>query len=249
MNWLSHVILYPLSLLTRFFAFWRKRQFDVGTWKSVEFELPTVAILSIKDENTRPVLVYLSELFRSAGLGEFVMVEQKTAKELGLVGLPVEGAEYVTQSAMSPTSDALVYKGSPVLPMSESVSLYPGRDVFVLTKHKLMSEVRHQRVILVTSVNRLFWEEEMWPIGSRFESTRMLSSVDFVLYTYTGERPDEVYWREQAQCWCHASVEVVLIQMSSGEHSLVQSVYYCGDQSENIEDHDTFERLFINSLF
>ncbi|UXP32445.1 hypothetical protein N6H18_00450 [Reichenbachiella agarivorans] len=250
MNVVFKLLLYPWALMTGFFACWRKRQFEMGVWKSVAFELPTLAILCNPEDNILPTLHWLDQTLRKNNHQPTVLMHQSISRQLGFENQTLEGAEYIHPVLHTRTDlKAFAYRNSPVLPMSESVSLYPDHDVFALIKTKLHNEVRHEVSVLLSWVDRPYWKEKFWPIGNRFESMVNLRDVAIVMFSFTSPLPDFAKCVHEARQYCGEQVQVVFLELESDDACAVKRLYYSEDQTEFIEDHDTFGRMFITSLF
>ncbi|MBU2913630.1 hypothetical protein [Reichenbachiella agariperforans] len=247
---ISKILLAPLVGMTAFFAFWRKRQFETGVWKSVEFELPTIAVLSSEDHRSVPVWSFVQVMLRRYDHQGALLVDKRAAKYRALSIEPMADAEYFDQIT-TPTNlgAAYAYANNPVIAMSESVAMFPEEDCFVIPKQKLYNEVRHHLAILTMDVVQPYWEESYWPVGGRFEALKGLNAIDVVLFTFSGSVPDFKFWRDKTLVFCHPEVVVAFLELDSMNDEEVKNVYYSTDGSEFVADRDTFESLFINLLF
>ncbi|MCV9389464.1 hypothetical protein [Reichenbachiella ulvae] len=244
MEWIAKMLLLPFTWITLIMARWRRIMFKTGRWKSVEFELPTIAVLH--HFRTQQLLTYLPFLNNLMDGGSISFIPRLSLLNAGETLDPIDGANYST--LRKGDSKVIGYRQSMVLAVSECFALYSDMKSILVPTRKLNFEIRQQSNLLLTSSERLFWNETMSPVGNRLEPLNQLHCIDVCLIFYK-ELADLIAIDQEARSFCGKETLVCFVRESSAINQETMEVYYSPDGSEFATDRDTFVRLFINSLF
>lgn len=243
MEWLRN-LLKPLGWVTLVSARVRRRMFVMGRWKSVEFELPTVAILNNLSINSLiQSLRYLDELLENSTV---CFLPRLPLLNAGLKLEPIEGGSYTTRLEVN--HKVMGYRQSLVLAVSECFVLFPQMKNILVPTKKINFEIRQAANLLLTRADQPFWKERLWPLGNRLESIACLKEMGVIVLLFSKEMDFYVLDRKAREL-ANEDVLVCFVQESESMNLETQQVYYSKDGSEFGSDRDTFVRLFINSLF
>lgn len=243
---LRNLFSWPLVLVVRLVVAWRHRMFEIGRWKSVTFELPTVALLH--NLKMRELLTFLDRFTSWVDQDSSVFIPRLTALNEKLSLERIEGAYYISRIKDTGTSmRCLAVRDSLVLGLSESVVQFPEQSLFLIPADKMDFEVRQDNTLLLCRSDQLLWEDDYWPLGSRRESLERLAQANVCLIVdYKGLAVEELFSNTRAFL---GEDTLILLVKAEDEASLAEGdLYYSEYGSDFAMDRDTFVGLLNNSL-
>lgn len=135
--------------------------FKRGIWKSVEFELPVIAISSL---STVSIPVSHLKAVQGCLAGAVLMLSPKMTRAYGL-SVQSEQEDLVNLKALD-SSNSYVYSHL-LLGISELSVVNQEVRAVILPGHKFISEVRPALRILMVNTDDLLLDEALWPVGKR----------------------------------------------------------------------------------
>ena len=177
------LIYWPITVVYGWMLKLRNHLFDLGIWKSVEFECPVINIGSIDGQSTFSASVFVAKILKSSGLEVNVHVNSTELLENGL--LPNKNESFLYLSTLQKQRESmtfdLVSTSNRILGISELYQHRPHLQLIIMCGQFGISEIRPSINILVTSFDKPFFQDNLWPLGSLLESRKAAARADIVL--------------------------------------------------------------------
>ncbi len=172
------LIFAPLRALSVWKLGLRKKMFDSGRWKSVEFEFPVLAVDGFNHEVDFSLILLLNESLQSQGVNSFSLLNRAQSKGLKLLK---KNEEYLHLIRIEDRSFAFSFRNA-LLAISELAMTQEEIESVILSQ-RFQGVVRPAIRVLVVDFNGPFFEDDYWPNGRLMESRRQAMNADFVLVT------------------------------------------------------------------
>lgn len=227
-------VLWPLALLNRFKLGLRARLFDLGIWKSVEFEMPVVFVGSLTRTHTLGISLYIQNLLKAA-----LHIKRDIITSHALT--PETKEPYLYLHAYAPLVFSTSHK---VLGLSEWFQYHTDSSAIVMNNEFVQNEVRPRLKILVSDFEFPFYHDALWPVGNLHGTKADIRTSDLILICATPENADLNKIKDNLQFYLGIKGPVYFIKNSVASLNTFNS----SDKIEFIQDRDNFERLILNVL-
>ncbi|MEP2025745.1 MAG: tetraacyldisaccharide 4'-kinase [Reichenbachiella sp.] len=223
----------PLAALNWCRGWLKNRLFDMGVWKSVEFEVPVIYVGSLATDCTIGLSKYVQDL-----LGGALYVNKYRLSEYGIE--KEESLNYCTK-----LSEERAFSAShKVLGLSEWYQNHPDTSAFIMDGDFARNEIRPHFRVMVMDFKRPFFNDEFFPIGTLNESKKTAKTADIVVVVETPEKANCDEMENEMRSFLKDGATVFFIK-----HSIDSlKSYNSADKIEFISDRDNFERLILNIL-
>ncbi|SMD38244.1 lipid-A-disaccharide kinase [Reichenbachiella faecimaris] len=223
----------PLAAVNWFRGALRNRLFDLGVWKSVEFEVPVVQVGSLASEATLGFSRYIQNLIDGA-----LHVNRYKLYEFGLE--KKESLNYCTVLS----GDKTFCSSHKVLGLSEWYQYHPDTSAFVMNGEFIRNEVRPECRILITNYSRPFHADSLFPVGHLKAPKAAAKTANVVVVCQTPETADCQKMELNLLPYLKPEAKVYFIKNSMESLKSFNSV----DKIEFISDRDNFELSILNLL-
>lgn len=226
---------WPLAVINWCRGILRNRLFELGVWKSVEFEIPVIFVGSLAKEPTITISRYLHQLLNGAlhldryQISNYELERNKEAS-LSYYWPLNAGNTFCTKHK--------------VLGLSEWFQSFPDTSSFVMDGEFAQNEIRPHFRLLITDYHRPFTKDAIFPVGNLQEAKVGAKQADAVLI-YNSPQNGE---REKLEGSLIGSLKkdtpVFFIRNSFDSLNSFNSA----EEIEFIADRPNFERLILNIL-
>lgn len=222
---------WPLAMVNLCKTILRNRLFDLGIWKSVEFEVPVIFVGSIAKDPTIAVSKYIQRLLKGALHIDRSYHLEKHTNESGSYHWPLNAENTFSTKHK-------------VLGLSEWFQTHGDTSGFVMDGEFVRNEIRPQFRLLITDFNRPFNGDRMSPIGKLKESRDEAKRADAILI-YNSINIEECDKLERSLMpFLEKGTPVFFIKNSFDSLNSFKS----SEEIEFISDRPNFERLILNIL-
>ncbi|MDW3209761.1 MAG: hypothetical protein R8N23_07835 [Reichenbachiella sp.] len=226
---------WPLVMVNWCKTIFRNRLFDLGIWKSVEFEVPVIFVGSIAKDPTIDVSKYIQQLLKGA-----LHIDRYETATYHLEKNTNESGSY-HWALNAENTFSTKHK---VLGLSEWFQTHGDTSAFVMDGEFKRSEIRPQFRLLITDFNRPFNGDKMSPIGKLKESKDEAKRADAIL-VYNSMNKEECDKLERSLMpFLEKGTPVFFIKNSFDSLNSFKS----SEEIEFISDRPNFERLILNIL-
>lgn len=242
------VFLYPISWLNLLNIRFRRKMFDLGRWKSVAFETPTVSIIHESNNLDLTVLDWVSSLFNEFDqkVCPFVHMidfgyDRKTIK-------PYQNCNYLMQIDNDTlNNNCFDTKYSKILGMSEAYAQFENLNAFLIYESKYYTEIRNDITVLVLDASNDPLNNRLSPLGTRKHDLSNMYQADFIIIRGS-QFVNKKGWLEFLRRF-NSNCIVTLINLNIQTNIEVSEVAeYLSEQIDIIKDHHTFGRLLIQKV-
>lgn len=229
----------PLAAINGLRATLRERLFDMGVWKSVEFEMPIVYVGTLAKDDTLAVSSYIQDL-----LGALLHVDRYQLAEYGLEKVADAETLYFTPLTSQGSEIKACCTRHKVLGLSEWYQHAPDTTAVVMDGEFRLNEIRPQLRVLVTSHEYPFYKDALWPVGHLQEPRSAARRADVVLVYGSPSLPDRQVMEEEMRLYLKVDTPVFFIN----DLNPASNSFNSKDKIEFIADRHNFERLILNVL-
>lgn len=227
-------VLWPLALVNGLRIILRNRLFDLGIWKSIEFENPVIFVGSVASDPTIGCSAYISKLLHTA-----LHINSRDLKGSGL--LPTDNTSSLHFESYG---NAILSTKHKALGLSEWYHYHSDTSAIVMDNEFGQNEIRPQLRVLVSDYDRPFYQDALWPVGHLNGNKSDLNAVDVVIIFATPEGANLKENRKKVVSFLNDSTDIFFIANSREN---LRS-FNLSDKIEFIQDRDNFERLIANVL-
>lgn len=225
--------MWPLAVINWMRTLLHNRLFDIGVWKSVEFETPVVFVGSLADEPTIGLSKYIQNLTKGA-----LHVSRYRLPELGLEKR--EQLNYYTELSKENT----FCTSHKVLGLSEWYQHHEDTSVFIMDGEFAKNEIRPELRILITDFARPFHEDEIFPIGHLNLPKKEAQTADIIVVVNTPTHSNLKKMESYLLSYLKSATSIFFIKNTIEALKSFNSV----DKIEFISDRNNFERLILSLL-
>ncbi|WP_420583349.1 tetraacyldisaccharide 4'-kinase [Reichenbachiella sp.] len=226
---------WPLAVLNWSRGLLRNRLFDLGIWKSVEFEVPVVFVGSLADDPTIAISRYLQQLLKGT-----LHVDGSNVAKYHLEKVKDDSVAYLNP-LNTPQTFCTKHK---VLGLSEWYQCNPRTPAFVMDDAYSPQEIRPQFRLLITDYSRPFTQDALYPIGKLQESIKGMNEADAILVYNSPDQGDYKKIEKDMMPYLKKGSLVFFIRNSINALNAFNST----EEIEFISDRSNFERLILNIL-
>lgn len=226
-------IWWPVAVLNQLRHVLRNRLFDLGVWKSVEFEVPVIYLGAMADEPTIALSGYLQKITQGA-----MHVNRFQLAQLGFDKQDLHN--YYTSLSVK----NVFCTNHKVLGISEWYQNNQETPAFVMDRESLKNEIRPQLRVMVTDFARPFSEDEIYPVGKLTMPKYEAENAEIILVVNTPSDANIEKMESNLLRQLNSKPTVFFIKNSIQSLKSFNSV----DKIEFISDRDNFERLILNIL-
>lgn len=225
--------MWPLAVINWMRGLLHNRLFDIGVWKSVEFEMPVIYVGSLADEPTIGLSKYIQNLTKGA-----LHVSRYRLPELGLEKR--EQLNYYTELSKENT----FCTSHKVLGLSEWYQNHEDTSVFIMDGEFSKNEIRPQLRVLVTDFDRPFTGDQIYPVGYLNLPKKEAQNADTIIVANTPAHADIGKMESYLLWYLKSDVPIFFIMNTIESLKSFNSV----DKIEFISDRNNFERLILSLL-
>ena len=234
-------LLWPLALLHYWRITFSRKMFERGTWKSVRFNVPVVALHSMTNFSI-PQEVMLE--IGNACLLEFdsysILLPRYSKKEIN------GNKEFHSIVPIGPDDSTVFGYKHLILGISELVAYRGENQAILLQDHNWVSEVRAALNVLVVDLNRPFYQEWLAPVGDRLYRSSSLALVDVVVVHNCSKFYQIAELFAGLNGYLKEDAQVMLIDHLLGKAQKIPDI--SGDELLIIQDRSNFGRILSDSL-
>ncbi|UXX79167.1 tetraacyldisaccharide 4'-kinase [Reichenbachiella carrageenanivorans] len=229
----------PWAAINGLRAALRGRLFEMGVWKSVEFEMPIIYVGTLAKDDTLEVSSYICSL-----LGGVLHIHRYKLTSNEWTKVADAKTMYVTPLFTQESEVKACCTSHKVLGLSEWYQYEPETVAVVMDDEFALNEIRPQLRVLVTSHHRPFYEDVLSPIGHLNEPKSAASRADVVLVLGTPPLTDCHTMETEMRPYLKTDTPIFFIN----DLNPTSNSFNSKDKIEFIADRHNFERLILNIL-
>lgn len=219
--------------------------FDLGIWKSVEFDVPTYYVGSIGKEKSLEISICIQQILNRNNVKCAIHVKPDFVK--GNFSINEEQSHLYYSSLINNTSEG--YKGifssqDKILGMSEFLQFNEGTACILFDDAYSINEIRPHVRILISSYNLLFTKDKIAPMGALKDRVINANKADAILIVDCPFHSTDDSFEKRISEEINADCPIFLLRSSTNNNDSDKS----SDRIEFIKDRDNFERLILNGL-
>ena len=223
----------PIAFLIWLKAKLRNRLFEIGIWKSVEFEFPIMNVGSLAGDPTLGISIYIQHLLKG-----IVHIDKYELMNHGLN----KKVDYDYYSLLS--QDGMITTRHRVLGIAEWYQSHAQSTSVILNNQFGLSEIRPMLNVLITNFDNPFYGDVLFPMGELKDIKQIARIADLIIvYQSPGTLNKENF---EMKVRNYLKKKVPLFFISNSKESLKS--FNSADQIEFIADRDNFERLIFNVI-
>ncbi|WP_422359742.1 tetraacyldisaccharide 4'-kinase [Reichenbachiella sp.] len=226
---------WPLAVVNWCRGILRNRLFELGVWKSVEFEIPVVFVGSLVNEPAVSISRYIQRLLKGALHVDRYKISnyqlEKEKQKLTLYHWPLNATHTFCTTHR-------------VLGLSEWFQCNPDTPAFILDGEFAQNEIRPQFRLLISDYNRPFINDAIFPVGNLQEGKTGAKQADAVLIYNSPQNEGRVKLERSLLPYLKKETPVFFISNSFDALNSFNSP----EEIEFIADRPNFERLILNIL-
>lgn len=226
--------MWPIALLNGLRIRLRNKLFELGIWKSVEFDVPVVYVGSLAGESTTAISFLISDL-----LGAPMHVRH--LPDLTTSASDKNKSPYLYLESYQDIMFSTTHK---VLGISEWIQHHDYSEAIVMDQSFIKNEIRPQIRILVSNFEGPFFKDELWPVGRLGGSKSEIREADVIIFCNTPIDADTKEVETMARKFLTDKASIFFVKNTSTSLSSFNS----SDKIEFLKDHDNFARLITNVL-
>jgi len=249
MNRIAAFFLYPISWIYLLTINFRRKMFELGRWKSVEFEIPTLSIVNESNTLDFDTMNWISSILYDRNYKSYLFTHLIEFDPAGLVLEPYDNCDYLMRVKGRKGTHFSYYdtRFSKILGMSEAYVQFEDLEAFIVYESKFHTEIRSDiKILIIDSANESIGAS-IWPLSSRKHAKEDLSKVDFVIIN-----TDEVIIDDSWLAFIESLDSSCCVTTISSSNKIstenLEVAEYLPQQIDIIVDHDTFGRLLIQKV-
>lgn len=227
-------LMWPAAWLNRLTIGLRNKLFELGVWKSVEFEVPVIYVGGLGSEPSLAISFMISDILNAP-----LHVER-----LPVVSARASGNDQSPYLYFDSYQDIIFSTTHKVLGVSEWIQHHEDTGAIVIDQSFALDEIRPQMKVAISDFRRPFYKDVLKPVGNLRCTRSEMQGVDVVLFCHTPADADLKREESMARKFLSDQTSVFYIKNSLQDLASFNSV----DKIEFIKDRDNFARLMVNVL-
>lgn len=238
-------LLLPVSWINAATIRFRNHLFDIGIWKSVEFEFPLIYVGSLsKDDSTFEYSRVITESLIKSGLSGSLHLNKGDVNRRDLEVLSsnsflyfneINGKHFVEEQT------PMFVTRNKILGVSEYSQFKTGLDFMVLNDHFGVNEIRPSLKILVVDGHRPFYKDRIYPLGNLSELKSSARTADVIWVTSACSLKEQTLMRSEMEDYLNANSRIYFFELSHKQDKKL-------DKIDNQLDRDNFVTLIENHV-